>query len=295
MKRLAAALVLVAFVPASADEISDCHQSVDLTRSIAACGALIAKDDGPDKLRAELRVRRAFAYLRQGAVDEAISDLLDATALDPKHAYGHELLGDAYADAGRYGDAVAAFSASLKLSGPTPRVLVARGIARKNGGDPTGAIRDYDTALALAPNDAKAWSNRGVARMRLKDYDGAIADIDKALEIEPDNPVAFYNRGFARYEAGALTGALLDFDTALTLRPNYAAAYNKRGHTHERLGDVTAAVVDWISAMRLYPPEWTQTVQTHLVDHGHYNGPVDGIESDALKEALIRCARDPEC
>ena len=54
---------------------------------------------------------------------------------------------------------------------PTDKtVLNARGNARRQDGDLTGAIADLTSAIAVAPNYVTAWINRATAKQRCGDF-----------------------------------------------------------------------------------------------------------------------------
>ena len=125
-----------------------------------------------------------------------------------------------------------------------------RGIARSAGQNLSGALADYDTAIALREalriqlgtewpsewgNDlAMAYMNRGNARDDSSNLGGALADYDTAIALREalrarlgtewppawanDLAAAYLNRGIARSAGQNLSGALADYDTAIALR-----------------------------------------------------------------------------
>jgi Flp pilus assembly protein TadD len=59
----------------------------------------------------------------------------------------------------------------------------------------TGALSDFNQALALDPNFAAAYNNRGYDRQQLGDIDGALADYEKAISLDPGEAYYYNNRG----------------------------------------------------------------------------------------------------
>jgi|GEM_PF-802550 len=134
-------------------------------------------------------------------------------------------------------------------------ILVNRGNARRDLGDLTGAISDYDRAIALDPQDVAAYNNRGNARRAQGDLTGAISDYDQAIAFDPQFAGAYYNRGNARRDQGDLTGAISDYDQAIALDLQFAGAYYNRGNVRRDLGNLTGAISDYDQAIALDPQD----------------------------------------
>ncbi len=67
------------------------------------------------------RFQLALAYYRLGRMDEARSELEEATQMDPAYADAQMLLGDMYRDAGEYEKAKKAYEAALSIKPDDPR------------------------------------------------------------------------------------------------------------------------------------------------------------------------------
>jgi len=61
----------------------------------------------------------------------------------------------------------------------------------------------------------------------LKDFSGALVDFDEALAIEPSYSAAFYSRGYAKLNLNKKQSACLDFSKAGEL--GYEGAYEAIG------------------------------------------------------------------
>ncbi|MBZ0292098.1 MAG: tetratricopeptide repeat protein, partial [Anaerolineae bacterium] len=69
--------------------------------------------------------------------------------------------------------------------------------------DLNGAELAYSHLLEIDPNSIlaeEAYNNRGVVRYDQGDLTGALADYDRAIALNPEYADAYYNRGIARYD-----------------------------------------------------------------------------------------------
>lgn len=105
-----------------------------------------------------------------------------------------------------------------RLAGPMlGEAHAARAHALARGGDPAGAIADFDSAIALQPDRSEFIGDRGFADHSLGDYARAIQDYDAALAINRDDARVLTNRGGAYCAAGRAAPALRDRHRAIEL------------------------------------------------------------------------------
>lgn len=103
--------------------------------------------------------------------------------------------------------------------------LVNRAIERAQARDPTGAMDDYQAALATGVNPGTVYLNRSATLIALKRYADALADADKAIALKPPRiEIAYYNRGLADESLGNIEDAYHDYQNALAAAPDFAAA-----------------------------------------------------------------------
>jgi len=101
---------------------------------------------------------------------------------------------------------------------------VNRGILRATHGDVTGAMKDYDSALALDRDEPEAWLNKAFATLRNGDAAGAVPLFDAAVARHTAEPaLAHYGRGVAHEQAGDVRAAYADYVRARDLRPGWSA------------------------------------------------------------------------
>jgi Tfp pilus assembly protein PilF len=88
--------------------------------------------------------------LDAGRPARAIEACTTALALDSVSADAFELRGVAYEDRKRLPEAIADYSAALRLRPGSGELLYNRGFARMRAGDAAGAVRDFGAALKSA-------------------------------------------------------------------------------------------------------------------------------------------------
>lgn len=194
---------------------------------------------GPDYLKL------ANTAAQQGKFDDALrlfSQALaagDLSAADQITAYkgrGQEytaksLIADAFGrlDQARQArnDAIADFTAALKLKTDDAALYVARAQVYVLDGQNDAAIADFDAALKLDKTPL-ILLQRGASLLAKGDYDRAIADYTAAIAMPakpaknakdagPDAAILYSERGKAQFIAARYAAAAADFDKALTL------------------------------------------------------------------------------
>jgi tetratricopeptide (TPR) repeat protein len=119
-------------------------------------------------------------------------------------------------------------------------------------GDLSGALKDYDAAIAQNPKDADSYVNRGITHNELGQNPQAIADYTKALELKPDQILAYYNRANAYHQLKQYEEAMADYRKTIDLDPEYAYAYANRGATYFQMGQKPEAIADLEKAIEIF-------------------------------------------
>jgi protein O-GlcNAc transferase len=153
-------------------------------------------------------LRQAGDLRRQGRVDEAQAELVQAIALQPDCADAHHLLGNLLKSEGRF----LAAAASLQ------------------------------EASRLAPRNGTISLNLGVAFLKLHALAEAIGCFERALQLEPGRPEAHNILGHALLAAGRCTESIAQLEAALKLRPGYSAAHDNLGRALKAQGRTAEAV-----------------------------------------------------
>src|SRR6266849_223213 len=159
--------------------------------------------------------------------------------------------GDAHYDAGRYKEAVAAYSRAIELDPRDADIYFNRGSAYHDLKEYRQAITDYDRAITLNPTYAVIYCSRGNAYHDLKEYRKAIADFDRTIELDPNYAVAYHNQGNAYYALKEYQRAIANFDRAIKLDPRHADPYYSRGNAYYALKEYQRAIANFDRAIAL--------------------------------------------
>lgn len=166
-----------------------------------------------------------------GAMMSAAPDLR-AAALDQA--------GQAWLLAGEAGKAKAAFDAALAFAPKDPDLLIDRAEAYAEAGRYWEAIDDLNDALEIAPNRADALIYRASAYRRVGGLDLALQDVQQALKLDPKSVPGLLERGNIRRLRGDLAGAKADWLEVEKLAPHSPAARDAKSNL-ARLDDKAPA------------------------------------------------------
>ena len=136
-----------------------------------------------------------------------LASLTDVILRNPASAEAYNTRGVAYARIGKFQEAIADFSQSIKLAPGNAASLTNRALAYRQINRDDAALADFNGAVAADPNHAPAYLGRAnLLRVQGK-LDEARADLDQAIKLNPENAQAFHARG-------------LIYQRALTFDPN---------------------------------------------------------------------------
>lgn len=183
-------------------------QSGDFAAAGEAFEALATGGLRNERQIADLYDRAAWAYLRAGDANHA--DFLYGRALErlPDDAELHIDRGIARAEARKYRDAVADFSAALKTQPGRADAYYYRAVAYRELTKLKEARDDVDQSLRLKPSDAEALVLRGTLRASTGDVAGARLDWREVVRRDPDSPSGrSAAAGLRRLDEGAPTPA----------------------------------------------------------------------------------------
>ncbi len=99
------------------------------------------------------------------------------------------------------------------------------GIAYRERGNLTAAIKNFKRASQLRPDLANIQNNLGVALFEQGDLEEAMAAFGKAIQLQPDHAGAHNNIAMVLYRQNKFETAKDHFLTAIKLHPDYANAH----------------------------------------------------------------------
>jgi tetratricopeptide (TPR) repeat protein len=129
-----------------------------------------------------------------------------------------------------------------------------RGMVAVLSGQPTLAIRDFDTVVqqqANAPKDeiwpprSTVFHWRGIAKAMVKDHNGAIADLNQAMQLLTDDRARqaelLRDRAWVQSQQGQLPAAIADLDQAIQRSPDDTVTRYLRAVIFTQMGDQAKA------------------------------------------------------
>jgi tetratricopeptide (TPR) repeat protein len=116
-----------------------------------------------------------------------------------------------------------------------------RGLSLERAGDLSGAIQEYETALASNPSLAQAHINLIGLYGRQRKWPEGEAHYRAAVALGSSLADAHYNYGVLLLTAGRLDDAGRAFEQALAANPHHAGAWNNLGQIHEARGQAADA------------------------------------------------------
>lgn len=156
---------------------------------------------------------------RDGRLDEALLEALEATRLEPGHARHWHNLGITYRSLGRPGDARDAFAEAVRVDPAYLPGWALLGQAELDLGRPDAALAAYEQAMARGSESAQVWTGAAI----LYQASGRTADAGRAFEavtrIDPGSVLAWRNLGVWWARSGNPVEAERAFLRALSIDP----------------------------------------------------------------------------
>ncbi len=193
------------------------------------------------------------ALLRQGRVDEAITELRKTLEIAPAYPGIHNILGAALGRRGLLDEAILHLREAVRLSPDDAGARCNLGDALASKGRLDEAISQYQLAVKLKPGDAVVWFNLGDALAATGRFDDAIARYRESLRLNPGYADAHNKLGTVLGLKGFLDEATGEFREALRLKPGYAEARCQLGIALVRRQRFDEAIGQLQEAVRLNP------------------------------------------
>ncbi|MFB3881899.1 MAG: tetratricopeptide repeat protein [Armatimonadota bacterium] len=226
------------------------ERSEDLGNGLQEGGSSPPRASTLDLLVEALEARNGGRY------QEAVEHLQVLVELDPALYPGRCCLGSAYADLGRWQDAVDCYEQAIRLKPVGASLASAEyklGVAHSSLGHWREAADASKEAICLKPDYAEAHRELGHAYNKLGLYGDAEAACKEAIRLKPDYTEAYVELGVACGNLGRHEDTEVAFSKAVLLKPDCAEAYRGMGVLYDRLGRYEEAIDSHREAIRLRP------------------------------------------
>ncbi len=190
-------------------------------------------------------------------------------------------LGNNALDAGKYDEAIAHFTNSIKIKSTFPEAYNNRGVAHMESGNPYEAIQDYNQALILQSDYVACQLNRAYAYEAIGQYDNALEDLGHLLELKPDSAFLHFYNGVLQSRTRAYELSMKSFQRSMQLGYDSVEPLINMATIHYFGGRYREAkhVLAKVEPVSTGQPEvWSTLSQIYL-------------EQDSLEEALYHIER----
>ncbi len=172
------------------------------------------------------------AYLLNGQLNEAITELSTAASLDPKLTEAHNLLGVAYDKKGLGDRAKDSYERAVKVEPEDAQTLNNLGFSLYQNGNYRAAVDRLKRAVKLAPTDDRILNNLGLALCRLGKFEEAYKHFARAAGAYTGN----LNTARMLERFGRDDDAIKYYEDARRIDPNSTFALRRLADLYKRTG-----------------------------------------------------------
>ena len=187
----------------------------------------------------DVHLQRGRELLTAGNVNDAITELTAAQAVEPKSAEIQNLLGVAYGSKGMNERALKAFEAAVRADKNNPQYLNNYGFILLQSGKFEAAAKQLKRASKLSPSDARIRNNLAIAQCQLGKFDEAYQSFVQAVG-EFDGRV---NMAAQLLSQGMGQEAIKHLEVAHALRPNSTEVLTRLAGLYNMTGRVSDAAI----------------------------------------------------
>lgn len=210
----------------------------------------------------------AKVHIQQNNWEKAIVQLERAVAADAQNFEAQFLLGQGYANQGRFAEMNSAFAASLAASSKFEAEI--KQLQQKYFADHFNeslkAIRENDleaaqaslaTARLIDPSQPETYRNLALVNARLGQFDEALNFYLALLEIKPDDLQAYVGMAGLHNQRQEYHKSVEVLEQALTKHPNQPALLAELAAAYDFLGEGEKACKTYQLALRIKPDDKT--------------------------------------
>ena len=191
-----------------------------------------------------------ISLMSQSRFGDAVKAFGAAVRLDPNYADAHFHLGNLFQILRQPNESAAAYRQAIAIQPDFAEAHANLGLLMSEVGQLELAIASFCNAIQHKPDHAEAHCNLGLALQAMGRPSQATASFSVALAFRPAFPEAWSNLGNAFKDQGLLDKAFAAYRMALTHQADYAGAHSNllmAQHYAEECGnaDFLAAALDW--------------------------------------------------
>ena len=181
-----------------------------------------------------------IAKTNAGRYGEAIAAFEKSLAVDPNLVVAHEWIAHILILRGDYEGAIERYQ-KIVARNPSTDSKVSLGLAYLRVGDVDMAVKTLASAVAADPKHCKGWNNLSLAYLRQGKVEEARGAAEKAIELNAAYAPAYVNLGNVRLREGDAAAAIASFEKAFARDADQVDAYYGLAEAYDFLGDEKAA------------------------------------------------------
>jgi len=199
----------------------------------------------------QARLMLGTAYTELGRRGEAKAQFDLVLKDDPRSVQALIGVANLLMQDGRNEDVVALCKRTLSLDGRNTQAYMLLGEVYAGSGRPAEALPAFEKAAEIQPKLTQNRLNLAGALVELKQYPRAETLLTEIVHEYPRFPLAQFNLGNLYDEQGRVVEALEHYRRALHLNPQYADAHFNLALLCERTGETLKAVHHWKCYLKL--------------------------------------------
>jgi tetratricopeptide (TPR) repeat protein len=195
--------------------------------------------------------------LRGGSAESVLAIHICRMAIreEPSNVDVHHALGLAYAEFGRYTEAIDAYRTALQLAPGNTEICLDLAAAYGQTGARAEAIKVLRDCLELQPTNTEALVRLAATLVDSERWSEAIEACQEAIRLKPDYSAAHGVLGGALRRAGRLAEAVVALRKGLDLQPEWPAVLSELGATLDLQGQHAEAANAFEQVVRLRPDD----------------------------------------
>ncbi len=267
MKFTGLALPIVIFclgtrVALAQDPTLECFRS-DLghTERVAACDAVLSREDLPQRTRALALLSRARAHSQNENRFLALNDFDSALAILPDEFTARLDRGQLLEDLNRHHDAETDYTIIIDQALRTEEVLLGNAYARRGAlrlaaGETSAGIADLGQARRFDPRNPAPFKIRGAYFLENDNIEQAAAELEQATSLNAGDVDAQLMFGKTQLRLAQPDAAVRAFSSALIVEPNNVDALRGRATAYGQQQNYATAIADYTSALNIVADDW---------------------------------------